>query len=53
MRERLHDDNLYYNVDINEDLREGYLKGLTEQLNFPNIKGWVARDKDGILVCFF
>lgn len=30
--------------DANLEKREAYIKGLTEQLDCPKIKGWVARD---------
>lgn len=35
--------------DINDPYRKAYIKGLTEQLDCPKIKGWVARDKSGII----
>lgn len=41
-----------YDHDKNEDKREAYIKGLTEQLNYPKIKGWVARDGNRRLTLF-
>lgn len=35
-----------------EDKRISYIKGLTEQLDCPTIKGWVARESDGYIYLF-
>jgi hypothetical protein len=47
------DDTLgFTSTDVNEAARMAYIEALEEISSLPTIKGWVARDEDGLLALY-
>ena len=42
----------YGKIDINKDARDAFIRAYKEISALPTIKGWVARDQDGLLTLF-